>query len=254
MHSHILTGPETRGLKTAARAAAVTPNDLLIGAMFRTACDWNREQGVDPDGAWFQMLVPVDLRSPEHDDVPSANLLSYVYVKQRGGDCRDPCTLVQAVAARMDYAVHSRSGLMLLRAIQGLASVPGLLPLYLNGRRSQATAVVSYMGDVGRRMRGFPRDRGRCVVGDVVLERMLATGPLRPGTAALLSAGVYAGRLVLNFTLDGRVFSAAGAREFADSYVHHLCGFLPAAGASPVPALEDPHAAGAPTDDLEAVA
>lgn len=237
--ANVLTSAQTRQLKRAARMRCATLNDLLLSAMFCTLRDWNARSDPAAQRAWYRIMAPVDLRSPAHDRLPAANLVSCVFVTQRGVACNDRERLLSAVSQRMQYAVGSRSALIMFHAIRRLSRVPGLLALVLVAWRVQATAMVSYVGDAGRALQAmFPLRRGRCRIGDVELRQVTATGPVRPGMSVNLTAGVYAGELVLNLALDPYRFMRAEAEQFLAHFVEHLLAFaddarLPAATSDP---------------------
>jgi hypothetical protein len=221
--TQVIDGGRTRALKRAARGSASSLNDLLLCAMFQTLRNWNRQFTSAADRQWYQIMVPVNLRTPRHDGLPAANLMSGIYLKQRGRNCVDRDTLLAGVSDRMKAAMSSHSLLIMYNTIQSFCRVPGLLWLFLRMWRTQATAVVSYVGDSGRQLKvHFPQDRGRRIVGNLVLEQITATGPVRPGTAVNLTAGTYVGELILNLTLDPHQFSASDARQFMDMFVKHL--------------------------------
>lgn len=224
--THVLDDRQTRQLKRTARQHAATLNDLLLAAMFRSLRTWNTARDATRRHEPYQIMAPVDLRSPQHDDLPAANLVSCFFVKQSGAACDNPDELLRSVAARTQYAVQSRSGLIMYNAIRRLSRVPGLLNLVLKAWRTQATAMVSYVGDAGRAMQTcFPKRRGRCLVGNLELKQITATGLVRPGTAANLTAGTYAGELVLNLTLDPHQFSNTDAQLFLSMFVEHLLDY-----------------------------
>jgi hypothetical protein len=221
--THVLDTDQTRQLKRAARRGCGTLNNLLLCAMFQTLRDWNAASDPGANDAWYQIMVPVDLRSPKHDQLPAASLVSCVFVKQHGTVCDDPERLLRAVIARMQFAVSSRSALIMYNSIRMLTRLPGLLRLVLRAWRTQATAVVSYVSDAGRALQAvFPKRRGRLVIGNLVLEQITATGPVRPGTAANLTAGTYAGKLVLNLTLDPHQFTARDGAAMMRTMVDNL--------------------------------
>jgi hypothetical protein len=225
--TQVLSEPQTRALKQAARRGNATLNDVLVAAAFQALRDWNVRIDPAADEARYEILVPVDLRSPEHDGLPAASLVSCVFVKQPGALCDDRDRLLRAVADRMRYAVASRSGLIMYHAIRRLTRVPGLLPLVLRAWRTQATALVSYVGDAGRGLGAtFEKDRGKLIIGGLPLERITAAGPVRPGTAANLTAGSYAGQLTLNLLLDPHQFSGEDTRELLELVVARLLGFV----------------------------
>jgi hypothetical protein len=99
----------------------------------------------------------------------------------------------------------------------GASWVPGLLPFLVARSGAKATAVASFMGDPTRSYAAhFPREDGRCIAGNLVIERFSVRGTVRRGTFVNLSASVYADRLALSVTVDERHCGAGAADHFAD--------------------------------------
>ena len=122
--THAFDSVQTRSLKRRAQKSCATLNDLLLSAMFRALRDWNAELKPDADRDWYRIMAPVDLRGPQHDRLPAANLVSCVFVTQPGALCSDPRRLLNAVTQRMQYAVGSRSALIMYNLIRRLAPRP----------------------------------------------------------------------------------------------------------------------------------
>jgi hypothetical protein len=68
----------------------------------------------------------------------------------------------------------------------------------------------------------FPLRHGKCVAGSVVLEGLFGAAPIRRGTDIGTSLGTYAGRLLVNFNCNPRVFTREDMEEFADLFVATL--------------------------------
>ena len=71
----------------------------------------------------------------------------------------------------------------------------------------------------------FPRQHGRYRIGNLELQQIIATGPVRSGTAANLTAGIYAGQLVLNLALDRQQFTHTDAQRMLSMLVQHLLDY-----------------------------
>jgi hypothetical protein len=105
--------------------------------------------------------------------------------------------------------------------------VPGLLPFFLSRKLCLSTVTVSHMGDPTRRfLATFPRQDGRLVCGDVLLDDMLGVSPLRPLTRAAVSIVTLYRKLSINLRCDPHTMSVGDSQEFLDGYIARLTTHL----------------------------
>jgi hypothetical protein len=205
------------GLKAQAAARAVSVNDLVVLETFRTIRDWNRICGRNDNREWYRIGVPVSLRTPLEDELPSANVLSFMFLTRRARHCDDEAALLRYVHSETETVTSSHDRLIFTNTVRHLLKVPGLLAGMLRVPVCQATAIVSNVGDVRRQLRAkFPMKQGRCVAGNIRLEAVLGASPIRNKTRIAVSLGNYAGMLFVNMQCDPRVFSLAEAERLAD--------------------------------------
>ena len=75
------------------------------------------------------------------------------------------------------------------------------------------------MGDPTRRfLATFPRQGGKLVAGNLVLDHMVGVSPLRPQTRAAVSIVSLYRELHINVRCDPHVMSTGDARAFLDLY------------------------------------
>jgi hypothetical protein len=204
-------------LKAQAAAQAVSVNDLLVLEMFRTIRAWNQICGRRDDWEWYRIGVPVSLRTPLEDEMPSANVLSFMFLNRRARHCDDEAGLLRYVHSETEAVMRGHDRLIFTYVVRQLLKVPGLLTQMLRVPVCQATVILSNVGDVRRQLRvKFPLKQGRCVAGNVRLEALLGASPIRHNTRIAASVGNYAGKLYLNVQCDPRFFSPGEAERFAD--------------------------------------
>jgi hypothetical protein len=205
------------GLKTQAAARGVSVNDLVVLETFRTIREWNRLYGRHKGREWYRIGVPVSLRTPLEDELPAANVLSFMFLTRRARHCDDEAGLLRYIHSETETVTGSHDRLLFTYTVRQLLKVPGLLAGMLGVPVCQATAIVSNVGDVRRQLRAkFPLKQGRCVAGNIRLEAVLGASPIRNKTRVGVSLGNYAGMLFVNVQCDPQVFSLAEAERLAD--------------------------------------
>jgi hypothetical protein len=73
------------------------------------------------------------------------------------------------------------------------------------------------MGRVLRRL-PLPKDKGRHVAGDAILERIEGVAPIRPYNCATFLATEYAGRLTMTLHYDPRPVGSAQADDLIATF------------------------------------
>lgn len=216
-----------KGLKDEAAARGATVNDLLVLDMFQTIREWNRQHGRNAEGGWYRIGVPLSLRTPLEDELPAANVLSFLFLTRRARDC-DPQRdredeLLSYVHRETETVVQGEARLMFTYGAGLLLKVPGLLAGLLRVPACQATAILANVGDVRRQFHvRFPLKNGRCVAGNVTLEALLGAAPIRDKTRIAVSLGTYAGVLLVNMQCDPRFFTLSEAEQLADLFAERI--------------------------------
>lgn len=223
MHTQVLTRELTKGLRKFASQQAVTVNDVCIGEMFHAIFDWNLDADQPDLNRGVVILIPVSLRTPEHDQMPAANLVSYVFVTRTAAECDDASNLLQSIQRQTVESLRSGGQYAFLQSLRFVRRVPGLLRGLLRAKTCFSSFVLANVGDIRRLFSGeFPTQHGKWVAGNVTIDRIDGVAPLRPNTRAAMSIGSYAGQLVLNLRTDASVFSEQDAAEFLARYVLRL--------------------------------
>src|SRR5262249_45754254 len=142
---------------------------------------------------------------------------------RRAEDCRDPRALLESIREQTQAIKSRRLGLYFIGELALVGGIPGGMRLLLAPRRSFATAVLTNVGDLTNRFGlPFPRRDGKLLVGNLVLESITGTPPLRPLTHLGVGILIYAGQLNVTLALDRHLFTREQARELLDRYVARI--------------------------------
>ncbi len=223
MISRTIDQTQIQQLKAVAARKGVKLNDLYLLETFRTIRDWNRAQGRGRDDQWLRIGMPTNLRTPLHDRMPAANVVSYMFLAQRAGDCDRPDEMLAKVHRQTSLAVNARFGRITVMGLKYVQKVPGLLWCLLRLNRCFCSAILTNAGDIGRQFHvRFPLKEGRCVAGNVTLEALMASPTIRPKTRLAISVLTYAGTVFIGLRCDPLCFTREQAEELADAFVNRL--------------------------------
>lgn len=216
-------------LKTVAARKAVELNDLYLQEMFQTVRLWNRQQGCSDENLWLRIGMPTSLRTPLHDGMPAANVVSYMFLTRRAGDCLKPDEMLAGIHRQTSAIVNQQQGRFLAIGLKYVLKIPMLLSCLLRLNRCFTSVILTNVGDIRRQFTArFPLKQGRCVAGNVVLDVLTGAVPVRPNTRLSTSVGTYAGNLHINMHCDPLSFTREEAEELADMYVNRLRQMIPA--------------------------
>lgn len=220
MLTHILDESQSSAIRAAISRQRGTINDRALAIVLRILADWNLRHDLRADQGILRVLMPTDLRMPGDERLPAANRMTFAFISRRAVDCDDSPAFHAGLRAETSLIQRERLGVAFVHAMRALQHLPGALPLITRVTSCQATAVLSNVGDPTRRFQArFPRQAGRLVVGDLVLESITAGPPLRRGTRAAFFVSAYGGRMVLTLRCDSRLISSADAQSLMQSYV-----------------------------------
>ncbi|NLX96222.1 MAG: hypothetical protein GXY83_08595 [Rhodopirellula sp.] len=214
---------EHQQFRDAAGRCGATPNDLLLRDLFLALEQWNRSHSVWPRRRWLRIMMPTDLRSGDDHEMPAANMTGYTFLSRLASDCARPDALLRSIRNETALIKYRRSGAAFMDTLFVASQVKWLLPLLLSRRLCLATATLSNAGDPSRRFTArLPRQSGRIVCGDLLLEEITGVPPLRAQTRATVSVSQYHRRLTVSVRCDPHLFRQQDTAAFLDLYVEHL--------------------------------
>ena len=214
---------EYKQIRAATVARGITVNDLLLGELLAAMRGWNQRHSKLRSRRRLSIMMPTDLRSGEHLEMPAANMTGYTFITRRPNDCNDPDELLRGIRNETALIKHERRGTRFVDMIAASLYVPRLLPALLSGSYCLATAVLSNVGDPSRRFTArLPRDDGRVVAGNLVMEDIFGVPPLRPKTRATVSVFTYRRGLTISLRCDPYLFRLEDTRELLNLYAERV--------------------------------
>ncbi len=217
------TREETAVLHETARRLGVRTNDLLTRDVFLALGEWRARHGagIQDDGAWLRMMVPIDLRARGDRLLPAANMVGSVFLDRRNREFADPGKLLAGIASDLQYIKNNRLGLIFIYSLRALGLLPG--GLKRNARRNQCT-VSSIFSNTGKLLRRcpLPKENGRLVAGDLTLEQIDGVAPIRPYNCVTFLAIEYAGRLTMTLHYDPRTVGGPQADDLAATFARRV--------------------------------
>lgn len=222
IHRHVFTRAEFR--RIAERVGPQeTLNDVAVALLFQTLAAWNRRHGQARHTQRLRILMPMDLR--EHADVrlPAANRMSFSFLSRTVGECGEWRPLVDGIGKETGKIKTTRFSLDFLAGLEALQGLgPRALPWLMRLQGCIATAVLTNLGDLSRRFRRmFPTtDDGRIRIGNLVLDAVFGTPPIRPRTHAGFGICIYAEQMAVSGICNTCELGDRGASELFASYIN----------------------------------
>ncbi|HEY6565859.1 MAG TPA: hypothetical protein VIY86_15355 [Pirellulaceae bacterium] len=223
IHTVEFSHDEHQQLRQRAAAVGGMVNDLLLCEMFRTMAEWNREQGRGGLHDRLRIMMPFDLRDQHDYAMPAANMTAYTFLTRRVGACADVDTLLADMRDATARIKQGRAGTEFVDALMLAEHAPAVLPFLLRLNRCLASVTLSNVGDPSKRFTAtFPRDRGRVVCGNVVLEGVRGVPPLRNLMHATVATFSYLRKLTICMRCSPLIFSDAAAESLLGTFTDNL--------------------------------
>jgi hypothetical protein len=200
-------------LRAGARAAGAGVNDVLIRDFFAAIGTWRaaRGPGAGDPLDWIRVAVPVGLRSRADAALPATNIFGMVALDRRAKSLANRDRLLRRAREDMGMVKKWRLGLVFPALLALRRWWPGGIAAYCASPTVRATAVLTNDGKVFAQSPLLNAAKRVELPGGAVLEDVAVSLPCRPGTAALLAVGVYAGGFFADLTYDPHALSAAEA-------------------------------------------
>ena len=197
---------QTRTIVEKAKAAGMNLNTVALGLLFQTLARQPRRPCFPPFAERLRILMPVSNRSFSDFRMGATNRISYAYLTRRLQDALgEPKALFSGLQEEVKYVRQHRPDLVLLAGID-VAWRLGLLGLLYRWSRLQATAILSYMGDLSPR-RGYRIEDGYYRVNDFALHSVHGSPPVTPGTPIAVGIGRVGDHLSIGWRSSPARFS-----------------------------------------------
>lgn len=217
-------GDVVTGLEAAAKASAVSVNDLLATSLLIAIAAQMPKQA----SPWIRVAIPMSLRTKNDHVLPAANRVSMVFLDRQPEDCRDPARLATSVREQMEIIRSHDLGHIFPMSLEVGRILPGGLARTVRRPKPQCTAVLSNVGRFFHRSPLADAD-GTIRVGSNRLTGWWGVPPIRPGTALAVGTHETSGRRTVAFHVDRNRFTANGARSLLEATVAELNYFAAAA-------------------------
>ncbi|MBR0237487.1 MAG: hypothetical protein IJQ39_05310 [Thermoguttaceae bacterium] len=221
-----LTQEETRQYVQKAKKLGVTVNDLLLRDFFRTIDQWRVQEKKDFPKGSTRVMVPMSVRDPQHEDLPSVNIVSSVFLDRKKREMAgDPQTLLEGIHREMEWVKRHDQKYVFILILQIGRKLGNILSLSLKSRRCRSTGVLSNLGRV-MELSPVPRNEdGTIQLGSSRLEFIDAAPPIRSQTMISFSALTYANALRLCLRYDQNFLTPSDAESFLAVFYRNLNEF-----------------------------
>ena len=218
-----LTQDETRQYVQKAKKLRVTVNDLLLRDFFRTMDQWRVQEKKDFPKGSTRVMVPMSIRGPQHDDLPSVNVVSSVFLDRKKHEMAgDPQRLLEGIHREMEWVKRHDQKYVFVLILNIGRKLGNILSLSLKSRRCRSTGVLSNLGRV-MELAPVPRnDDGTIQLGSSRLEFIDAAPPIRSQTMISFSALTYANALRLCLRYDQNFLTPGDAESFLAAFYRNL--------------------------------
>ncbi len=246
------TPEETATIKQRAAAAGASLNDVAIAAVMRAVAAWNADAG--HPARQIRITMPASLKSPG-TRAPACNDMGYAFLDRTVEPGQDPADLVRSLASASRWIQEHRAAAVFLETLALIDRCPPLLWLLTRLPLPLSTAVVSFVGNAGPRMRAnVPRDGGCDLPGGLRISAARGVPPIRPGTRLGVGLVIYDGRLHVTTITDTPALGPEAAARLAGAIhagILRCAASLPESSSRPArsPPGDEPHAPPRPSRD-----
>ncbi len=216
-----LTAADYQRLRAGARRAGAGVNDVLLRDLFAAIRAWRDARGVVAPLDWIRLAVPVSLRTRADVALPAANGFGMVALDRRAKSLANRERLLRRAREDMDMVKQWRLGLTFPALLALRRRWPGGIAAYSAHPVTRATAVLTNDGKIFAHS-PFLNAARRVALPGAVLEDVAVSLPCRPGTAALVAVGVYAGTMFADLTYDSHTLTADQAGKLLGAFEAQL--------------------------------
>lgn len=225
IQSRVLDRQTTRGLRTATKVHGTVLNDILLRDLLLALNKWNAGLPGKSRGKHIRILMPTSLRAEGDQRVPAANILGYTFITRHPKQLESPDELLKSIHFDTTAIHRYKLGWMFVDGVARYQSIKKFLPFVdrMVSKGCFATAILSHMGNAVNQLssRLETEDR-RIKVGNLILESMLSTPPVRQQTRAAFATYTFNGQLNINLRCDPLTFSVADTNQLLDLFCEQL--------------------------------
>lgn len=217
MRAFTFSREESLALSAQALASGMNLNTVANGLLFEClsrACEQSRRRL--PDGC-LRVLMPISNRSFSDVRMGAANRICYAFLTRRPRDCVAQRTFLAGLQEEVKFIRRHRPDLILLAGMEAARRF-GVLRLLSRWSRLQASAVLSYMGDLSPKG-GYERENGCISLGGLLVHSACGTPPVTAGTPIAVGLGRVGDHLSLAWRSSPELFSEEAEAQMFDDYL-----------------------------------
>ncbi len=220
--SHVFDKDQYKVIRLDAQDKGQTINDRLLESVLATSCAWNDAFG-DSSNKSICINMPLDLRQPDHPVFSATNVVTCSFVRRQAEEIKNRDSLIDSLRQEAMQIKHNR---LLSPFMQMLVQAP--LDMHQAAEQFSlddclATVVFSNTGDPTKRFLAvLPREKGVVRVGNLMLEYIQGTSPLRTKTRAAVASFTYRRELRVCVRTDPHFFTDEDSTEFLNQFVERF--------------------------------
>jgi len=216
--TYFFNGETYRHLHRFAESQSWTLNDIFISAWFSVLASRCKADDL------CRLMFPVNMRWQGSEDIPAANIISYVFLSRKVNLCQWNSSLLSELHAVMKYIKDWQIGFMFLNGMQFFSRIPFGLRLITGSKRCLATMVFSNVGNI-EKFFGWQfaeTENGIFRIGNLTLTHIESYAPCRYLTNLSAVASVQGGKPVLCCTFNRNYLSETEVDALVRDYEKFL--------------------------------
>ncbi len=208
-----LDAEQINQLRNVATQRNVTINELVLQAVFRSIHQLRKERDWHSDGEWIRLVIPMNIRDFADRRMSAANRATVVPLDRTDRDFADHAGLLWGINYELGNIRNWNLEKTFLLILKWMSIVPGWINRSAKRRVCRATSVVTNLGTPLERVKLPTDDQGRLMVGNLLVEDVELTVPLRPLTPLGFAVMRYGNRQKINLNFDTKLIPADVAEQ-----------------------------------------
>lgn len=189
-------------LREVAAKNRATINELVLHAIFRSIHQLRKERKWHSDGEWIRLVIPMNIRDFADRRMAAANRATVVQLDRTDRDFSDDAGLLWGINYELGNIRRWNLEKTFLLILKWMSIVPGTIQRSVRRPVCRATSVVTNLGTPLERVKLPTDEQGRLMVGDLLVEDVELTVPLRPLTPLGFAVMRYGNRQKINLHFD----------------------------------------------------
>jgi hypothetical protein len=215
---HFFSPAESALLRRAASQSGVSCNDLMTRNALLAIKEWRMRFPGDSHDPMLRVAIPCGSRRSTSSLDPGTSAVSLIFLDRTESSISDSPSFLRGLSREILCKRRLRSDEAFLFLLEVARLLPGGVRKHVQANKCLSSLVVSNLGRVLRSC-PLPRNSGRIVVGNAILENISACGPLRPFQSAGFVFIQYANRINVTLSFDPRLVSTECASRILESFV-----------------------------------